>query len=351
MATTIADIVYPYTPRMTGIRRYSERLINGMRQLKAPVKVHRVRKIEKSLWGRPVGGLISQRFFSMFIRTHAPVVHALSPDLSGSKTNTITIHDVIPFRQRELFIRNARERMGYSIMYNKLFDAHLIVQTKVIAAQLVSMGVDPGKIHVCGLSVDPIFKPVTGASPYPSNNMAHIVTVGDFNPRKRFDIIFQAIARVDNVELYHIGYSNSWKEQYARLRKMASDIGRIHFLGAVSDIELVSRLSHADLFAFASMDEGAGYPVAESISCGTNAVVNELDVFKELYDDLVFYSPMDAEGFAETIRYALAHPKPRQVLTQYASSFAPQAEAKRTLHAYEEISDIDISDITIGDKL
>jgi glycosyltransferase involved in cell wall biosynthesis len=338
MEGPIADIIYPYTPRMTGIRRYSERLIKSLRDIGAPVRFHRVRKIEYTLSGKPAGGLISQRFSSMFVRKSAPVVHALAPDLAGSRVNLVTVHDLIPFKLKDIFIKTRRERLGYRLMFSRIWDADIIVQTETTKKELLALGISDAKVHVCGLSVDDMFRPDSTPSPYSDNEKRHLLTVGDFNPRKRFDIIYRAVANLKDAELYHIGPTNRWEKRREELASIAQKAGNIHMLGELPDNELLRYMQHADLFVFLSEDEGAGYPVAEAISCGVNAVVNDLSVFRELYGDMVFYTGLNEEELASAIKHALENPKDKEALLRYAGRFSRLEEARRVLSVYQEIA-------------
>lgn len=340
MEAPIADVIYPYTKNMTGIRRYSEKLIQGFRLIGAPVRVHRIRKIEYSFRGKPAGGVLSQRFQSLFVMVRAPVVHTLAPDLATKRTNLVTVHDTIPFKLRDVFVRNARERLGYRIMFSRLWDVDIIVQTEYTKRELITLGVKEDRIHVCGVSVDSIFRPSDSPSPYPENGLRHIVTVGDFNPRKRFDLIYRAVAGMKGVEIYHAGAANRWLQRKEELEVIAKRAGNIHMLGDVPDSELVRYLQHADLLVFISEDEGVGYPVAEAMSCGTPVLVNELEVFRELYGSTAHYCGMGVDEIRSGIEETLSAGKNAQMLVSFAARFSPEQEARRVLSVYENIAGI-----------
>lgn len=338
-ATPVADILYPYTRKMSGIRRYSEKLIEGLARIGTPVKVHKIRKMEVSLGGKPAGGLISQRFFSLFARTKTGVVHSLSPDVVTGRTNIATIHDIIPFHNREVFMRTRRERLGYKIMYGRLEELTVIVHSRYVKTQLAEIGIDPSKIEVAGASIDTFFRPSERASPYPADGRRHVVTVGDYNPRKRFEILYGAVNSLDGVDLYHVGPVNNWTRRYTELREIARSKDRIHMLGALSDQLLVDYLTHADLFAYASDEEGAGYTPAESLACGTAAVINPIPVFRELYGDDVFYSELSTEAFASAIDGALSRPVDKEKLISAAGKFSPDEEARKVAGVYRKAAE------------
>lgn len=336
-STPVADLLFPYTRKMSGIRRYSEKLIDALARIGTPVKVHRIRKIEVSIGGKPAGGLISQRFFSLFARTRTGVLHSLSPDVVTGRTTVATIHDLIPFHNREVFMRTRRERLGYRIMFGRIDELTLIVQTESVKSQLVDYGIDPSKIEVCGASIQTLFKPSDRVSPFPADGRKHLITVGDYNPRKRFDVLYNAVNSLEDIDLYHIGPINNWTTRYMELRDLAQAKSRIHMLGGLSDEMLVDYLTHADLFVYASEAEGTGYTPAESMACGTLAVVNDIPSFRELYGHDVLYSDLTAEAFASAIENALRHPADKGKLLKAARKFSPDEEARKVAEVYNRV--------------
>ena len=335
----VADILYPYTGRTGGTARYAQKIISYLKTLGVSVAAHPVRKIEYSFRGKPIGGFLSQRLFSATVRTSAPVVHAVSPNIINSRTNLVTVHDLIPFRSPELYMTNILRKYGYMRMLSKLNDMEIVVQTQFIKQQLVEHGISDNRVSVTGVSIDEKFKPTKMGNPYPQNNLKHLVTVGDFNPRKRFDIIYDAVSLSRDLELYHIGPVNGWISRYNELRTKAIASGRIKLLGQLDDEEMIRYLTFADIFVYLSQDEGVGFTPLEAMSCGTNVLVNNLPIFKELMGDRAFYAELTVESLSEMISFALEHRKRAVELTQISTRFSPVDEARRIKAVYEKLTD------------
>jgi len=331
------DIIYPSVRIMTGTRRYAEKLTAALQAKGVDIRRHPVRKIEFTLGGRPVGGLISQRFLVRFVRTDAFIVHALSPEVITERTNVVTVHDIIPLLRKDIFVKGWRDVLGYRMMFERIRNIHILVQTEMTRKQMIEEGFDAGLIYVTGGSVDSIFRPSGAPSPFPEDGLKHIVTVGDFNPRKRFDIIYRTILNMKGVSLYHIGSFNNWKGRYEELKSVASGSERIHLLGQQPDEVLVNYLTHADLFLYLSEEEGIGYTPAEAISCGCPALVNELPVFRETLGDAVYYTALDEHLVQEKIEELLSMNVDRSKLIEYAVRFSPATEAARVIQVYRKI--------------
>lgn len=96
---------------------------------------------------------------------------------------------------------------------------------------------------------------------------------------------------VENAKLY----SNN---QYVIAGKFNSDLGNginyskcsnIIFVGYVSDGKLKSLMRECKAFVFPSFYEGFGIPPLEAMSMGKRAIVSDIEIFREIYEDSVYY--------------------------------------------------------------
>lgn len=103
-----------------------------------------------------------------------------------------------------------------------------------------------------------------------------ILTVGRISdPRKNVRLLLRAFAQVkqrfDNFTLFIIGQ----KPKDDSLFKFCTELGirdSTYFLGEVSEDELIDYYRQAELFVLASLQEGLGIVVLESMACGTPVV-------------------------------------------------------------------------------
>ena len=76
----------------------------------------------------------------------------------------------------------------------------------------------------------------------------------------------------------------------------------IHFLGRVSDEELVRLYNQAACFVFPSLYEGFGLPPLEAMACGCPVLVSDIPVEREVCGDAALYfNPLDSENILHTI--------------------------------------------------
>lgn len=111
--------------------------------------------------------------------------------------------------------------------------------------------------------------------------------------------------------------------------------------GWISDGELQSLYSTADLFAFPSLYEGFGIPVLEAMKHGVPVVSSSASSLPEASGNATLVmDPCDVNQIAETILAALQNPELRTSLAErgerQASQFSWEQAARQTLSVYAE---------------
>ncbi|MEM3846820.1 MAG: glycosyltransferase [Candidatus Parvarchaeota archaeon] len=332
MAGTLT-LVYPDLKVPSGYKTYQETVVKGLSDAKYPFKQIAIKKIEFSFRGKPIGGLISQELYAMLHSYPTRPIHALSPEVSTHKTDIVTIHDVVPL----LSSTNSIGKRYYSRIFRNALEAKtLITPSNTAKNDLIKLGIRDEKINVIYSGIDTsqfFYDPPSGDI---EDGKKILVTVGDYNPRKRFDLLYNIISKMDDVVLYHVGPQNSWGERYQYLRNLASQSKNIRIVGEVPRETLRNFYSIADLFVYISDAEGFGLPPLEAMACGTNVVVNDIPIFRETLGEAGFIS--NIENFEEKIHYALDHKKSRATLQEHANKFSVQREIEELLKIYQKYS-------------
>jgi len=109
----------------------------------------------------------------------------------------------------------------------------------------------------------------------------------------------------------------------------------------VPDAELPKLYSQADLFLFASLNEGFGLPPLEAMACGVPVVSSCVTSMPEVLGDAaLLVEPTDVERIFEASRRMLAEP---EFAAEYAAKGKRRAReftwkecARKTLLAYRE---------------
>jgi len=85
------------------------------------------------------------------------------------------------------------DKKSYNLMYGNTLNASMLISsTKLGKEELMrELKIEEERIAVVYKSIDHSKFYPDGNNLYPHDRKIHLVTVGDFNPRKRFDLIFK----------------------------------------------------------------------------------------------------------------------------------------------------------------
>lgn len=335
-------LVVPDLGYSCGIWRYSESIMNELLKMGLDVRRKVIKKIEKEILGKKFGGLMSLMALSLLTRPDADVVHSTSIWTVTSNTNVVTVHDLIPLKHPDIYMNE----FGVKILYKFYFTLTRRVETMIAPSRAVAkdleeiLDVDKDRIHVVYEGVDfnkfyPDPRPPEGIE----KDKINLVMVGEMDPRKKYEIVFEAVSQLDGVVAYHIGSIGAWKARSKELmayQKKYPD--KVKLLGRLSDEDLRRWLSNADFFVFPSLDEGFGLPTLESMACGTNVILTDIPVFREIAGDMAaaYFEP-DPESFIKALERAQKNRKKPEELIKYARQFTWEKTAVETLKVYEKV--------------
>ena len=172
-----------------------------------------------------------------------------------------------------------------------------------------------------------------------------IFSVGSIEPRKNLLGLLQAYNLLDKTlkESYHLvlagfkGWENKEIMELIELNK-----SHIHYLGFLSDEDLVKTYNLASLFVFPSFYEGFGLPVLEAMACGTPVVCSDYSSLPEVGGDAVVYcNPKSIEDIKEKMEYVLKDATPQDKMQKAgikrAKNFTWEKSAKEHLKVFEEV--------------
>ena len=331
-------LISPKIKGFSGTSSYVNNVINGFHNANLDFEIRFVNKKEISLFGKPFFGIFYQAMSSKLVKASTPIVHALATEVVTSHTNVVTIHDIIPFTNPEIYIHSLYDKIAYKVAFERALKVkNLLVSTKQGKVQLMDkLGVREENIHVVYHSIDHSKYFPDRISPYPQGEIS-IVMVSDFNPRKRIDLLVKAIRNQPGISFYHMGPSQKWVNNLKIIRELAKGSNNIHILGPM-DTELVRRyVSNADLFVYLSEDEGFGYPILEAMACGTNVLINDIPVFRELFDGYANFCKLNSFN-EESIIKAIKNKKSEHELISFSKRFSIDKMTENILKVYESLS-------------
>jgi glycosyltransferase involved in cell wall biosynthesis len=249
-----------------------------------------------------------------------------------------TLFDVIPlvYDDPEL----ATERRRWQRQAARYREARTVVAISRHSADtgIKTLGLDPRRVEVIPLGVDPRFTPLADRQP---SGQPYLLTVGEYSRRKGYPEAFTVIgelgARGYPHRLHVTGRIAPWvRPTVERLVAAASDPERIILRGFVDD--LVVEYQNADVLLMTSRYEGFGFPVVEAMACGTPVVAFDNSAVTEVVGDAGILVPDgDTTAMAAAVSAVLDTPALRSDLVERGLERARQFNWARSAAAYADV--------------
>jgi len=219
-----------------------------------------------------------------------------------SAAHVVTVHDVAFLHMPERFSAHGVRVMRAGL--ERCRAAELVMcPSRATADELAAVGFDPSRLRVVpwGVAARPVTaadrRRVAGAYDLPPR---FVLFVGTVEPRKNLARLAEAVALLDPPLPLVVAGAPGWGDA-------AASAGSAQFLGFVPASDLPALYASAEVFAYPSLHEGFGLPVAEAMSYGTPVVTSTDAATSEVAGGAaVLVDPADAGAIAAGIRAALA---------------------------------------------
>jgi glycosyltransferase involved in cell wall biosynthesis len=217
--------------------------------------------------------------------------HAAVPPASQGQRLVVTVHDLAADRFPRLFPRAWRLQYGAGLRATVRRADAIITPSRSTAEDLLSRTtVDPALLHVVPLA------PTLPTGEIDADEIMarlrvprrYVLFVGTLEPRKNLVRLVRAYRRVAAAGLPHalvLAGPLGWHHD-SLMRELALEgPGEIVMTGALSGEELDALYRAADVFAYPSLYEGFGLPVAEAMARGVPTVASATSSLPEVAGD------------------------------------------------------------------
>ncbi len=266
---------------------------------------------------------------------------AEAPTLKTKKATVI--HDLAFIRYPETVHPFVRFTQTLRLKRVKKETSLIITDAQVTKDDLISyLHVPENKIHVIYPGVD-ITEPSNAALIAVKEKYhitkPYILSVGKIEPRKNLVRLVEAFhnLRSDTAELLIVGPSG-WGDQMKNIENP-----NCRLLGYVPNQDLAVLYRLASVFAYPSLWEGFGYPVAEAMKYGVAVACSDIPSLKEIAGDAALYfDPLSVEEISKSLAAFLENPEKQKIYGQKAMLDAKRFAWKqyheklmRCLHAFK----------------
>jgi glycosyltransferase involved in cell wall biosynthesis len=242
------------------------------------------------------------------------------PD-TGAVPSVVTIHDVGYLRVHDTNSLVQRLYLDWSTRHSVQASSHVVTVSQATADDLVHFKIGTSeKISVIhsGLSSD--LKRITDKKALDEIHIKYgipgpyILHVGTLRYRKNLHRLVEAFSRLEkripDLSLVLAGRPD-WG--YSELIHKITELnlyGRVIIPGYADQADLPALYSGASVYAFPSLYEGFGFPVLESMACGTPVVCARASSLPEIAGDAaIYFDPYDIADIEHTLETVLTNSK------------------------------------------
>ena len=236
------------------------------------------------------------------------------------------------------------KRLAHRIITVSHFSKAEIVRAMGVAAdgiEVVHEAADPMFRRLDAAAVPARFRDRLGTEPF-------VLYVGSVEPRKNLATLVDAFAdlqrRTRSRATLAIAGGSGWKNSAVYEAVDRHGLGdRVHFLGFVSDQELLELYNTCALFCYPSLYEGFGLPVIEAMSCGAPVITSRVSSLPEVGGEAVRYvdDPRDPLVLSRALEEVLEDGALRERLRadglKQAGRFSWDRTARETLAILERV--------------
>ncbi len=323
------------TASRTGIGYYTEHLVDGLLATRAPGdelvllsnRAPATRLAERwAPWLRVDGGPVRAWWMqtdvpSLLVSCGADVAvfpNYIAP-LASPCPAIVFVHDVALLRMPELFTLRKRVLMTPLLRQSVAVAPLVATVSEASRRELIEcLGVEPARIVVLPGAAHPSCRPLAAEETAPvlarhGLRRPYVLTVGTLEPRKNLPTLLEAWDRLgapaEGLELVVVG-GRGWRDaELVNALAERRPLGRVRWLGYVSEPDLVALYAAARLFVYPSRHEGFGLPVLEAMACGAPVVASDVAALREVAGDAATFAPPgDAGALAAAMAGVLAGP-------------------------------------------
>lgn len=281
----------------------------------------------------------------------------LPPTLPGTKT-ILTVHDLSYVRTPETAPPVLKAYLDRTVPWSVRRATHVIADSHATKADLVELyETPPEKITVLHSGVNPLYTPIHAPQRLHEVrekygiplDKPYIFSIGTVQPRKNYARLVEALValgpRYKDIQLVIAG-GKGWLD--APIFEVVQRLGaedRVHFTGYVEDIDVPALYSGALCTGYVSLYEGFGFPVLESMACGTPVVTSNVSSLPEVAGEAALtVDPYDIEAIADALQKLIDNPSLHEQLVQagfqQVRHFTWEATAHHLLDIYRAVLEL-----------
>lgn len=193
--------------------------------------------------------------------------------------------------------------------------------------------------------VQPLTKLPQQKPVFVNNDKPFFFAIGQFLPKKKFDILLDVMKFFPDKELYICG-QNDFPFGKEIIKRISDErITNVHTPGSISNNERVWLFANCEAYLFPSIGEGFGLPAIEAMQFGKPVFASNYQSLPEIVKNHGYVWPsLEPTAMAQVIKESLSdfnsHPEKSKQIADYAASFSYEKHIEAYLKLYRELLEV-----------
>jgi glycosyltransferase involved in cell wall biosynthesis len=240
------------------------------------------------------------------------------PPVRPTTRTLLTVHDLSFLRTPETASPRLRQYLSRVVPRSIALADHIIADSEATRRDILDVyNPPPEKVSVLLSGVSSHFHPVVNdrlqaqvRRKYGMGTYPYLFSVGTVQPRKNYARTVEALValRQRGFDLHMVvAGGHGWLEDQVYKAINRYNVAEyVHFIGFADDADLPILYSGASVSIFASLYEGFGLPILESMACGTPVITSNLSSLPEVAGDVApMVNPENADEIVVAVESLL----------------------------------------------
>lgn len=118
----------------------------------------------------------------------------------------------------------------------------------------------------------------------------YFIFVGNIKRHKGLAVLLKAFSQAQKEglkdKLYIVGEKNRFRSNDSEFESLLNSVSDVEFTGYLNNEDLIKYIQEAKALVLPTFYEGLGLPPMEALYLGTDAIISDIDVFKEIYNGM-----------------------------------------------------------------
>ena len=241
------------------------------------IKIKKTINMQEILW--------EQIFLPIYAFIHKKRILNITNSAPILKPDIIVIHDIVTIKQKNNF--KLLKRIYYKILYYcNIKNAKKVITVSEFSKKEISnyYNIKMDKIDIIYNSWQHILNVQEEKIETINDKKPYFFSIGTLAKHKNLKWVIEVAKKNSKYNFLISGLKGSKK-----IEEQLENIPNVEYMGYLSDGQMKTILKNAEALIFPSFYEGFGIPPLEALAVNTKAIVSNISVLREIFENSVYY--------------------------------------------------------------